>query len=191
MGSRSNEIDRPKRSKGFEYKKQKKSQGFTYRKKERYTNEEENYDRNPRNNGRRENYVRDDQNTLPRINSSYVNLDPNLDLNATSLEELDSMENNLVLNNDNIYVDPFQPLFLAGSGNGRSSQKGGVSDGGNPVLKLFTSIADSYLDIINDLSTGQYSGISDLLLKGSRGIAVALIFILISVFFVFFNQIEY
>jgi len=104
-------------------------------------------------------------------------------IGATSLEELD-----LIDNTNNIYVDPFKPMFLAPTLKQNKivtpPPKGNLD---LTINEFSEKISGSILGIINDLLDGNYSGISDLLLKNDRGIAVAILFIFISLFLIFFT----
>lgn len=128
-----------------------------------------------------------------QVNSVYPDLNPNVDLNSTTLQDLDQMEETEVINTENIYVDPFKPLFLP-TFNKKDDENGKVQTKIKSIKNLSISdflseIANSYIYILDDLISGNYSDISELLLKENRGIATALLLIIISIFFIFFNNI--
>lgn len=105
-------------------------------------------------------------------------------IGATSLEELE-----LIDNTNNIYVDPFKPMFLAPSLTTKKKvepiPKKGALD---LTINEFTEkISNSFIGILNDLLDNNYIDISDLLLKNDRGIAVAILFIFVSLFLIFFT----
>jgi hypothetical protein len=128
------------------------------------------------------------------INSPYIDLNPNVNLNATSLKDLDDYEEqeNEIINEDNIYVDPFKPLFLPTAKIATPTpiipKKRKYFD--MTLSECLTNISNSYLNIIDDLLANRYTDISDLLLKESRGFAVAILLIFLAVFFVFFTPFE-
>lgn len=127
--------------------------------------------------------------------SKYANLDPNLALDSTNIKDLDMLEDkDVIINQDNIFVDPISdPLFLPtfnSTTQKKVSTKQQKSFSEMSLSEFLQNIAMSYIDILNDILQGNCKSINDLLLKDTRGIAVALLLIIISVFFVFFNQIE-
>jgi hypothetical protein len=123
------------------------------------------------------------------ISSPYIELNPNVNLNATTLEDLDDFEDsqNELINQDNIYVDPIQPLFLPkfnpDKGNKKVEKKKHLD---MSVGEFLQDISKSYLDIIDDTIEGNYKDFQDLLLKNNRPLAIALLLIILSIFFVFF-----
>lgn len=133
-----------------------------------------------------------------QVNSVYPDLNKDVDLNATTLDDLDHMEENItenieenmVINNDNIYVDPFKPLFLPTFNKEKVNKISKINSIKNMSISDFLSeIANSYIYILDDLISGNYEDISELLLKENRGIATALLLIIISIFFIFFNNV--
>ena len=104
-------------------------------------------------------------------------------IGATSLEELD-----LIDNTNNIYVDPFKPLFLAPSLKPKNIPPPTKKDYLDLTINEFTEkMAYSFIGILNDLLDNNYTSMSDLLLKNDRGIAVSILFIFISLFLIFFT----
>lgn len=125
-----------------------------------------------------------------QVNSVYPDLDPNVDLNSTTLQDLDEMEQNEVINTENIYVDPFKPLFLPTFNKKDDKVQEKIKSIKNLSISDFlTEIANSYIYILDDLISGDYTDLSELLLNENRGIATALLLIIISIFFIFFNNI--
>lgn len=123
-----------------------------------------------------------------QVNSIYPDLDPNVNLNSTTLQDLDQIEETEVINNENIYVDPFKPLFLPTFNKKQDKlQKQKINK--MTISDFLTEIANSYIFILDDLISGNYEDVSELLLKENRGIATALLLIIISIFFIFFNNI--
>lgn len=119
-----------------------------------------------------------------KINSDYVDLSPDVNLNATSLDELDE---ETIVNTENIYVDPFKPLFLHSSPKKRKHKEDDTKDKDISIKKFMGNISNDYLNIIEDLLNNNYNGVDDLLLKGDRGLSVGILFIIIAIFFVFFT----
>jgi hypothetical protein len=99
----------------------------------------------------------------------------------------DPVHDNLYINQDNIYVDPFKPLFLSGTPKPepKTIRKFDMS-----LLEFLNNISNSYIDIINDGVSNNFTDLSDLFLKNDRGIAIAVFFIVISIFFTFFTPFE-
>lgn len=125
-----------------------------------------------------------------QVNSVYPDLDPNVNLNSTTLQDLDQIEETEVINNENIYVDPFKPLFLPTFNKNKKQEKNIENNIKKMTISDFlTEIANSYIFILDDLISGNYEDVSELLLKENRGIATALLLIIISIFFIFFNNI--
>lgn len=123
-----------------------------------------------------------------RISSDYVDLKPDLNLNATSLDELDdTATNEELINTENIYVDPFKPLFLPSSSKKQEKTNTKTENKDISIKKLMSNISNNYLDIIEDLLNNNYSGVDDLLLRNDRGLSVGILFIIIALFFVFFT----
>lgn len=131
------------------------------------------------------------------VNTDYTGLNNNSEVDtisdsgpgneiigATSLQELDLIENT-----DNIYVDPFKPLFLAPSVKKEATITPKPKRNLDLTISQFLQkISDSFVDILNDLLDNNYDSISDLLLRNDRGIAVAILLIFISLFLIFFTS---
>lgn len=129
------------------------------------------------------------------VNTNYTGLDSEIEyqendgpgnkiIGATSLEELDLIENN-------IENDPFKPMFLDPSKTSLKQNKIITplpkSNLDLTINEFSEKISASIIGIINDLLDGNFNSISDLLLKNDRGIAVAILFIFISLFLIFFS----
>ena len=142
------------------------------------------------------------------VNTNYTGLDPEIEyqeeidgpgnkiIGATSLEELDLIENtieNTIENNieNNIDDDPFKPMFLDPSKTLLKHNKiitpPPKSNLDLTINEFSEKISASIIGIINDLLDGNFNSISDLLLKNDRGIATAILFIFISLFLIFFT----
>jgi hypothetical protein len=107
---------------------------------------------------------------------------------STDINSLDDpVHDNLYINQDNIYVDPFKPLFLSGTPNPEPKK---IRKFDMSLLEFLNNISNSYIDIINDLVSNNFTDLSDLFLKNDRGIAIAVFFIVISIFFTFFIPFE-
>lgn len=130
---------------------------------------------------------------IDMINSPYIDLNPDVNLNSTRLEDLDDFEDNQneIINQDNIYVDPFKPLFLP-SAKIKKEQviepKKQLSD--MTISEFIKGISNSYMNIIDDLLSNNYNDLTDLLLKENRGLAFGVLLIIIAIFFVFFSPFE-
>lgn len=124
-----------------------------------------------------------------QVNSVYPDLDPNVNLNSTTLDDLDLIEENKVINTENIYVDPFKPLFLPTFNKDEYKDKPNTKNKKIIISDFLSEIANSYVNILDDLISGNYEDVSELLLKGNRGIATGLLLIIISIFFIFFNNV--
>ena len=118
-----------------------------------------------------------------KIASDYVNLDSNPNF-SSSILELDNDEP--IVNPDQVFVDPFQPLFLPSA----PKQKTIIPEPTvYSISDLIKKTAASYLDILDDLVIkGDFS--TETFLKDQRGISVAIFLIVLAVFFAFFNTIE-
>lgn len=138
----------------------------------------------------------DISNDIDMINSPYIDLNPNVNLNATSLEDLDDFEDNQneIINQDNIYVDPInKPLFLSGfnKDKGKPKEQPEKKSHLNMTLnEFFKDISNSYIQILDDLLSNNYNDLTDLLLKDSRGLAFGFLLIIVALFFVFFSPFE-
>lgn len=132
---------------------------------------------------------------IDMVSSPYVDLNPDVNLNATRLEDLDDFEDNQneIINQDNIYVDPIsKPLFLAPARIKKQSE--GKITKQEPlnmtISEFFKDISNSYINILDDLLSNNYNDLTDLLLKNNRGLAFGVLLIIIALFFVFFSPFD-
>lgn len=131
---------------------------------------------------------------IDMVSSPYIDLNPDVNLNATRLEDLDDFEDNQneIINQDNIYVDPFQPLFLPSA---RIKREPVTTPKKQEPLNMtisefFKDISNSYVNILDDLLSNNYTDLTDLLLKNNRGLAFGVLLIVIALFFVFFSPFD-
>lgn len=123
-------------------------------------------------------------------NSAYPDLDPSLDLNPTSLDELDRMEQNMVINTNNAFANPFEPLFLPSVNSVQTKPQGdsiNKDEIENMTMSEFASgIANSLMGLIEEFVNGNYQDLYSLLLKDKlRSVSVSLLLVIISIYFVF------
>lgn len=126
-----------------------------------------------------------------KITSQYID-DENTDFIGTkTLDEIDAIQK-MVINQDNIYVDPFKPLFLPvlPEPDALNSKTKTISNMNLTIKDFLELISEGFIDIINDLIEGNYTSITDLLLKENRGLTVAIFFIISSFIFLVLTKDE-
>lgn len=137
----------------------------------------------------------DIQEKFINVKSDYTPDIPNIQEipGSTDINSLDDpVHDDLYINQDNIYVDPFKPLFLksAKDSNIQDADPEKVRKFDMSLLEFLNNISNSYIDIINDLVSNDFTDLSELFLTKDRGIAIAVFFIVISIFFTFFIPFE-
>lgn len=107
---------------------------------------------------------------------------------STDINSLDDpVHDNIYINQDNVYVDPFKPLFLKSA---KDIEPKKIRKFDMSLLEFLNNVSNSYIDIINDIVSNDFTDLSDLFLTKDRGIAIAVFFIVIAIFFTFFIPFE-